>query len=44
LGDALHAVAQPDAARQLAMILLEQADKHKQQPKETQPHETLQAS
>lgn len=41
LGEVLHAMAQPDATKQLAMLLLDQVNKHKQSPKETLPHETL---
>jgi UDP-N-acetylglucosamine--N-acetylmuramyl-(pentapeptide) pyrophosphoryl-undecaprenol N-acetylglucosamine transferase len=44
LSETLHAMARPDAAKQLAMVLLEQANKHKQPPKETSPNETVQAS
>lgn len=44
LGETLHAMAQPDAARRLAMVLLEQASKHKHSSKETPPHETVQAN
>lgn len=43
-GKRLHALAKPDAAKQLAVVLLEQARKHKQSKTDTTKDETLSPS